>query len=214
MAMATGAMSHLAEYGIDLLAVESYPQDAHDFGDMIVRIRDLAPDIFIGGGHYLDAFYYVETSLALGFTPDAMLITVGPSNPKLAEELGEKAEGVLGPSQWEAYMGYIGAHFGSALDFANYYESLWGVPPTYQAAGGAAAALALHLGIEGAASLDTEAVRQALLDLDVITFYGPINFDSRGANTAKPAVTVQIQDGQPRVVAPDDAAVVEMIFPA
>ena len=212
-AMAKGAIDHLAEHGIDLLAVESYPQDVHEFDDMMARFRDLSPDVFIGGGHYLAATDYVETALAQGFSPDAMLITVGPSNPKLVEEMGDKVEGILGPSQWEAYMGYIGQYLGSALDFANYYESLWGIRPTYQAAGAAAAALALHLGIEAAGSLDTAAVRQALLDLEVTTFYGPMNFDSRGANTAKPAVTVQIQDGEIRVVAPDAAAVVEMIYP-
>lgn len=213
-AMAEGAVKQLAEYGIELLAVESYPPEVHEFDDMIHRFLELAPDVFIGGGHYLDAYHYVEASAALGFSPDAMLLTVGPSNPRLIEELGDKVEGVLGPSQWEAYMGYIGSYFGSALDFANYYESLWGIRPTYQAAGAAATALALQLGIEGAGSLATEAVRQALLDLDVITFYGPMNFDSRGANIAKPAVTVQIQDGEVRVVAPDAAAVVEMNYPA
>ena len=99
-----------------------------------------------------------------------------------------------------------GAHFGTAADYADYYESLWGERPVYQAASSTAAALALHLAIEAADSLDADDVRQALRELDVETFYGPIRFDDRGVNVAKPMGTVQVQDGQIVVVAPAAAA--------
>ena len=48
-----------------------------------------------------------------------------------------------------------------------------------------------------------DAVRQALYDLDVTTFYGPINFDDTGKNVGKPMGAIQIQDGVINVVAPD-----------
>ena len=77
-----------------------------------------------------------------------------------------------------------------------------------------AAALALHLAIEAAGSLDTDAVRTALRDMDVDTFYGPINFDATGKNVAKPMGTIQIQDGVARLVAPADVSVADLIYPA
>ena len=64
-----------------------------------------------------------------------------------------------------------------------------------------------------AGSLDMDAVRQALFDLDETTFYGPINFDETGKNVAKPMGTIQIQDGVINVVAPTEAAVTELQFP-
>jgi branched-chain amino acid transport system substrate-binding protein len=59
--------------------------------------------------------------------------------------------------------------------------------------------------------MDMDAVRQALFDLDVETFYGPINFDDTGKNAAKPMGAVQIQDGVINVVAPLEAAVSELM---
>lgn len=56
-------------------------------------------------------------------------------------------------------------------------------------------------------------VRQALQNLDVDTFYGRINFDETGKNTAKPMVTIQIQDGVPVVVAPTDVASAKLVYP-
>ena len=94
------------------------------------------------------------------------------------------------------------------------YEAEWGSPPAYQAASATAAALALHLAIESAGSLDTDAVRTALRDMDVDTFYGPIDFDETGKNVAKPMGTIQIQDGAARLVAPAGVSVADLIYPA
>ena len=212
-AVAGGAARHLEANGIDVLAVETYPKDIQDVSAIMTKFRDLDPDLFVGGGHYNDAVLFVNSAKELGFKPDGMLITVGPSNPKLVAELGRDVDGVLGPTQWEPSMAYRGPYFGSAADYAGYYESLWGEPPVYQAASATAAALALHLAIEAAGSTDTGAVRAALRELSADTFYGPISFDERGVNTSKPMGIVQVLDGEIVVVAPDDAAVATLQYP-
>ncbi|MDE0189593.1 MAG: amino acid ABC transporter substrate-binding protein, partial [bacterium] len=163
--VANGAIRHLEDNGIEVLAVETYPKDIQDVSAIMTKFRDLNPDIFVGGGHYNDAVLFVNSAKELGFAPEGMLITVGPSNPKLVDELGEDVYGVLGPTQWEPVMAYEGPYFGTASEYAAYYESLWGEPPVYQAASATAAALALHLAIEGAGATDTDAVREALYSM-------------------------------------------------
>ncbi|MCY3663476.1 MAG: amino acid ABC transporter substrate-binding protein [bacterium] len=211
--VAEGARRHLEANGIEVLAIEKYPKDIQDVSAIMTKFRNLGPDVFLGGGHYNDAVLFVNAADELGFEPDAMLITVGPSNPRLVEQLDDDVEGVLGPTQWEATMAYEGDWFGSAADYAAYYQRLWGEPPVYQAASATASALALHLAIEAAGSTDTDAVRQALRALRADTFYGPIAFDERGVNTAKPMGTIQVQDGEILVVAPDAAAVAALVYP-
>ena len=209
-----GAVRHLAANGIEVLAVETYPKDIQDTSAIMTKFRDLDPDLFIGGGHYNDAVLFVNSAKELGFRPDGMLITVGPSNPKLVEELGADLDGVLGPTQWEPSMAYEGPYFGSAAAYADYYESLWSDPPVYQAAASTAAALVLHVAIEAAGSTDTDAVRDALRGLSADTFFGPVRFDERGVNTAKPMGMVQVLDGEIVVVAPDAAATARLQYPA
>ena len=131
----------------------------------------------------------------------------------LSSLLGDSAELVVGPTQWEATMGYEGRWFGTASDYAARYESYWGEPPVYQAASATASALALHIAIEQAGTIETEAVKSALRQMEVETFYGPIGFDERGVNTLKPMGTVQVQNGAINVVAPPAAAVAEFVFP-
>ena len=154
---------------------------------------------------------FPDSAKELGFEPGGMLISVGPSNPKLIAELGTDADGVLGPTQWEPSMDYAGPYFGRASDYADYYEILWGEEPVYKAARATAAALALHLAIEAAGTTDT--VREALRTLSVDTFFGPISFDERGVNTSRPMAMVQVQDGGIFVVAPGAVASAELQYP-
>ena len=213
-AVAEGAVQHLEDNGIEVLAVETYPKDPTDLTPIISKFRDLDPDVFIGGGHYIDAVLFMNAAEDTGFDPDGMLITVGPSNPKLVEELGNSVDGVVGPTQWEATMAWEGEWFGTPADFAARYEAMWGEAPVYQAASATASALALHIAIEEAGTTETDAVRDALRSLDVQTFYGPIQFDEQGVNRAKPMGTIQVQDGEISVVAPDEAAVSDLLYPS
>ena len=212
--VADGAQSWAAEYGLEVLGVETYPVNVADVSGIMSKFKELEPDIFVGGGHFNDAILFIRAAKELDFNPKAMVITVGPSNPKLIEEVGADAEYVIGPTQWEASMSYADDYFGTAAEYAARYEKMWGEPPTYQAAESTATALALHIAIEQAASLDTDAVRAALRSLDVVTFYGPINFDEKGRNAGKPMGAIQIQDGEILVVAPNNAAIAGLNYPA
>ncbi len=212
--VAEGAQRWAAEYGLELLGMETYPANVADVSGIMSKFKKLEPDIFVGGGHFNDAILFIRAAKELDFNPKAMVITVGPSNPKLIEEVGADAEYVIGPTQWEASMSYADDYFGAAADYAERYEELWGEPPTYQAAESTATALALHLAIEQAGSLDTDAVRAALRNMDVVTFYGPINFDEKGRNASKPMGATQIQDGEILVIAPTNAAAAELTYPA
>ncbi|MDE2861101.1 MAG: amino acid ABC transporter substrate-binding protein [Chloroflexota bacterium] len=214
MSVAEGAEAWAKQYGMDVLAVEGYPQDVTDVSGIVSRFKALEPDVFVGGGYFNDTVLFVRASKELDFNPKATVMTVGPTNPALIDEVGADANYLVGPTQWEPSMSYRGDYFGSASDYAELFRQKWGELPVYQSASSTAAALALQLAIEAAGSLDSAAVRAALRNLDTDTYYGPISFDAYGKNTAKPMGAIQIQDGKVLVVAPVDAAAAEVVFPA
>ena len=160
--LAEGARHWAGEYGMEVLAMEPYEQGISDVSGIVSRFKDMNPDVFVGGGYYDDTVLFVEASRTLGFNPEAMVLTVGPTNPLLVDEVGSDANFLIGPTQWESSMSYRGDYFGSAADYAERYKQRWGSPPTYQSANATAAALALQLGIQSAGTLDTDAVRDAL----------------------------------------------------
>ena len=86
-----GAEKWADEYGMDVLAVETYPVDVADVTAIMTKFRDLDPDVFVGGGHFNDALLFVRAAEELGFSPE-MVITVGPSNPEFAAEVGDSRQ--------------------------------------------------------------------------------------------------------------------------
>ncbi len=212
--VADGAQYWAAEYGFEVLGIETYPLNIADVSGIMAKFKELEPDVFIGGGYFNDAVLFIRAAKEMDFNPKAMVITVSPSNPKLVQELGADAEYVIGPTQWEASMSYADDYFGTAAEYAMRYETMWNEPPTYQAAESTATALALHLAIEAAGALDTDTVREALRNLDVVTVYGPIQFDAKGRNARKPMGAIQIQDSEILVVAPAEASGAELRYPA
>ena len=212
--VAQGAERWAGEYGMEVLGIEKYPQDVANVTGIVSNFKDLDPDVFVGAGYFNDALLFTRTAKEIDFNPKAMALTVGPTDPEFIEQMGKDADYLLASTQWEASMSYEGDYFGSAADYAERYTAKWGEPPAYQAASATAAALALHLAIEAAGSLDADAVRAVLRNLDVETFYGRISFDPTGKNATRPMGAVQIQSGNTRVIAPANAAVADLLYPA
>jgi branched-chain amino acid transport system substrate-binding protein len=96
--------------------------------------------------------------------------------------------------------------FKTAPNFQQLYKAKFNVEPSYQAAESAACGVAFQFALQNAGSIEPKAVRDALANLDVTTFYGRIKFDSTGSNTTKPMVTTQIQSGAVVTVFPSDIA--------
>jgi branched-chain amino acid transport system substrate-binding protein len=194
------------ELGMEIVASETVPQDS-DYTAAVQRVAEADPDVFLGAGVFQAALSFTRVAEQINFRPDYMVLINGPADPKFVEELGASAEGIIGPTQWHRSAPFEGPHFGTAEEYAALYEETYGHEPPYVATMGTGSGVALQMAIEKAGTLETEAVRQALLDLDVETVLGPVNLSETGLNENKPMPGIQIQNGKTVVVAPlpDDA---------
>ena len=66
---------------------------------------------------------------------------------------------------------------------------------------------------ERAGSTEPAAVRAALSNLDLQTFFVQIRFDSRGLNVSRPMTVVQVPDGSALVVWPRAVAMARPRYP-
>jgi hypothetical protein len=86
--------------------------------------------------------------------------------------------------------------YGTAPQYATAFRRQFGHVPDSHNAAASAASLALAYAMQNARSTDPTAVRNALAQLNVTTFFGEIRFDARGANVYKPMVVSQVQYGK------------------
>jgi ABC-type branched-subunit amino acid transport system substrate-binding protein len=227
--VATALNDYAGAQGYDVVMFEGYPSETTDFAPFIRRIQEVAPEAIMGGGHFQDGSTFVKQLYEQDVPVNFVSILVAPPEPSFSE-LGDAALGIVGPSQWEpladfnadaaaaAGMDFFGP---SSKEFTDAYMAAYGEEPSYHAAGGYVAGLLLQKAIEDAGSLDTQAVKAALDNLDLLTFFGHIKFDtsaeSHGLEVGHSMVYIQWQqEGDAlakQVVWPAEGASAEILYP-
>lgn len=216
IAIKDGILGWADELGMEVLAIESYPNGETGstvFDPIMTKFKAIDPDAYINSGHLNDGIAAAASADSLGFCPGAMFYMASANFPAFAEELGDLSINAGGSTQWQKTMTYEGMYLGTPIEFYDRYVAAYEMDPPYQAAESAAAGFVLQYALETAGTTDTDAVRQALLDMDIMTFFGAVNFDETGKNTAHAMAAGQIIDGEFQIIWPPDAAVVDFVYP-
>jgi ABC-type branched-subunit amino acid transport system substrate-binding protein len=217
------------EQGYEIVLFEGYDSGTTDFAPFINKIQSAEPDAVLGGGHFQDGSTFARQMYEKGANTGFVALLVAPPEPGFAE-LGEAAVGIIGPSQWEPLAQIdaesadrVGLPFygPSSHEFFEAYMEAYDEEPSYHAAGGYVAGLLLQKAIEDANSLDTDAVAAALDNLDILTFFGHIQFDTtednHGLQIGHSMIYVQwqgtVDDLAKQIVWPPEAVAAEAIYP-
>ncbi len=185
------AKVYAEEQGYEVVLFEGYDPETTDFGPFINKIEAAAPDAILGGGHFQDGSTFARQIDEKNIDVNFFTLLVAPPEPDFAD-LGQAAVGVVGPSQWEPLAAFtpdsateagLDWYGISGDEFVTTYEGAYaGEEPSYHSAGGYAAGMILAKAIENADSVEPEAVRDALEDMDILTFYGHVKFDTSAEN--------------------------------
>jgi len=228
--VSTAAKTYAEGQGYEVVLFEGYDSGTTDFAPFINKIQDAAPDAIMGGGHFQDGSTFAKQLFEKKTPVKFVSLLVAPPEPSFAE-LGDAAVGVIGPSQWEpqaefsqaaAQAAGIDWYGPSSQEFTAAYKAAYNEEPSYHAAGGYAAGLLLQYAIETAGMLETQAVKTALDNTNLMIFFGHIQFDTasenHGLQTGHSMVYIQWQkDGSgnlvKQVVWPAEGATAEILFP-
>lgn len=224
------AKAYAEELGYDVVLFEGYDPETTDFGPFINKIEESGAKAVLGGGHFQDGSTFARQIHEKGTDVDFITLLVAPPEPDFAD-LGDSAIGIIGPSQWEPlaeftpqsaeqagieWFGPLGSEFVSA------YEAAYDEEPSYHSAGGYAAGMILQKAIQDADSTDPTAIKAALDNMDVLTFYGDVKFDTtpeaHGLQIGHSMIYIQWQKDEngnlvKQVVWPLEGATATTLFP-
>ncbi len=224
------AKSYAEEKGYEVVLFEGYDPGTTDFAPFINKIQQAAPEAIMGGGHFQDGSTFTKQLFEKAVPVKYVALLVAPPEPTFAE-LGDAALGVIGPSQWEPLAAFTAESAKSAglkwfgptgADFTAEYTAAYGEEPSYHSAGGYAAGLILQEAIVRADSIDPDAVKKALDETDVLSFYGHVKFDSgeaaHGLQLAHDMVYIQWQKDASgnlvkQVVWPSEGKTADPLYP-
>jgi branched-chain amino acid transport system substrate-binding protein len=206
-AAGNGAVNLATEKGMDLVLMETYSTGAADFSDILNRVRDENVEVLAMAASPLDDFIAVVRQMKEMDVNVQMFGTSGAVS-RFQEELGADAEYAYGLSAWEPGLPYPGID-----EFVAAYEEKFNMPPSFHAAGAYGSCMIFAEAIELAGSLDSDAIRYELLNLETQTIFGNYAVDERGYQIANDGLFIQWQDGEKVIVWPDEAAEADPRFP-
>ncbi len=205
---AQGARDHAKKLGLQVLHYEEYSKGVADLAPLILKSKQLRPDLFVGCTYPPEAMLLTRQMKELDFVPKLFGFSVGVAIPDYAKSLGRDAEAVFGSSQWEP-----GVRLPGAREFYEKYKKKFNSEPSYHAAQGYVGGQLMERAVNETKSLDTEKIRAFLATLDTTTLYGRYRVNEKGLQVGKPAYLIQIQDGKRVLVWPDEAAEAKYIYP-
>jgi branched-chain amino acid transport system substrate-binding protein len=217
------ATRYATSQGLTVVYNSSYPATAQDLSTPLSGAKLAGAVDLLGGGHLADGEFITKQLSQVGWTPHFISLLVAVTEPEFQQQLGSAANLVTGPSQWETSVAYSPVSAQTAglpwygpneTQFVDYYSQQSNAgSPTYHSGEAGAAILVLADAIGKANSIDTTSVRQTIMSLDVITFFGEFRVDSTGKQAGHSMVLVQWQGGKLVVVAPGAAASGSVIYP-
>jgi branched-chain amino acid transport system substrate-binding protein len=179
----------------------------------LVAIGAASPDLVLEVGEAADSVVTMEQAQQLNVSARLFAFSSGPDSPGFLSDLKQTAEYVYSSTQWSASARLPISYFLNGKAYAAQYFAAYGHLPNAFSAAATAACLTAEVAMERAGSTEPKALRTALANLDLLTFYGEIRFDNRGLNVFKAMEVEQVQDGSTVVVWPPATATAHPRYP-
>ncbi|MEM7171506.1 MAG: amino acid ABC transporter substrate-binding protein [Pseudomonadota bacterium] len=211
-----GVLEDASKYNMEVVIDEKLPRDLSDMSAILTKVKLVNPDLLVVSGHSKGAATAVR-QIGEQKISTPMIAVTHCEAADVTGNFGDFANDILCSTQWAETLTYEDPIFGTAANYEQEFKAAYPeyaekkVP--YQTAQASAAVYVFKDAFERAGTLDKEAVRNAIAETDLQTFYGGIRFSEAGNNIAKPMVLRQIQDGEYNVVAPSEFASHELNWP-
>lgn len=204
--VANATAAYAQAKGINVVYGGNYPSGVNDLRGQLGAAAGAGPDLLLEVGHQSESVRTIQQAQQMNIQPKLLAFTTGPGDGDFVSDLHKAANFSVGTTQWAPGTRNRISYFLDSFHYALAFQAQFGQLPDDHAAAATAACLTLEVAIEEANSTQPRWVRDALGVIDLQTFFGPIKFDDRGVNAAKPVYVQQVQSGRTVLVWPREIA--------
>jgi len=197
---------------IKVLLKEGYEGGGIDYKPVLMKVKQLNPDIVYMVSYIMDASLLMKQAKELKLTPKMFIGgAAGFTLPEFQQNAGVASEKVISATLWHEVLPYPGA-----MDYYKKFVAKFGKPTEYHGAEAYAAAYVIADVLKRAKSFSPADIKQALADTNIMTVFGPVKFVSYGKHKNQnklPTYVVQWIDGKLELVWPADLSTKKFVFP-
>jgi branched-chain amino acid transport system substrate-binding protein len=198
--------------GYKVVLKEGYEHGGIDFKPVLVKVKELNPDILYMVSYVMDASLLMKQAKELKLTPKMFIGGgAGFTLPEFAQNAGVAANYVTSATLW-----YESLPFPGAMDYFKEFKAKYNKDTEYHGAEAYAAAQVMADVLKRAKSFKNTDIKKALSETDMMTVFGPVKFTTWGKmknqNQASSYV-VQWINGKLEMVWPPNLAKTSFVYP-
>jgi len=198
--------------GLKVLMKQGYEAGGLDFKPLLINVRAANPDLVYMISYVMDAALLMRQAKELNFNPKLFVGgAAGFTLPEFYKNAGDAADNVFSATLWTENVPFPGAR-----DYYDKYLTRFKSPTEYHGAEAYAAIYVVADALKRAKELAPKAVRESLIDTDMMTVFGPVKFIAYGKKKQQnrlPTYLVQWQKGMLETVWPKDVATKPYVYP-
>ena len=198
--------------GIKVLMTEGYEHGGIDFKPVLIKVKQMNPDIVYMISYIMDASLLMRQARELKLTPKLFIGgAAGFTLPEFNQNAGKAANFVVSATLWHQVLPLPGA-----MDYFTRFKARYNKDTEYHGAEAYAAAYVIKDVLERAKSFSPEDIKQALSETKMMTVFGPVEFISYDKKTNQNKLStyvVQWQDGSLKLIWPKNLANADYVFP-
>jgi branched-chain amino acid transport system substrate-binding protein len=198
--------------GYEVVIKEGYEAGGIDFKPILVKVKQLNPDVVYMVSYIMDASLLMKQAKELKLTPKMFIGgAAGFTLPEFAKNAGVASDKVISATLWHQILKYPGA-----MQYFKKFVAKYKTDTEYHGAEAYAAAYVIADVLKRAKSYSREDIKDALAATNMMTVFGPVKFISYGKmkNQNKlPTYVVQWINGKLELVWPSELATKKLIYP-
>ncbi|MGH2820187.1 MAG: ABC transporter substrate-binding protein, partial [Actinomycetota bacterium] len=203
------------ERGFEVGTVIPHGNGVADVTPEASKIEAAAPDAVFQASYTPEAILFTKTFQEMGYTPNVLAYGAGFSDEAYFEAVGSLGESIVSRAAWglDAVKDRP-----AAVGVAELFQERFGHAMDENSARTFTGALTLFQAIDEAGSTEAEAIRDALVELEVapdqtIMPWDGIRFDDTGQNELARGIVLQFLDGEYRLVWPFEESTAKLVWP-
>ncbi len=214
------------EYGLELVAEVDYTSNATDLSTQVKELKEADPDAILCDSYIGDATLFIQTLKAENYSPKMIVAKAnGFTDPSFITNLGSVSNGIASVVEFNPDLK-------NGIEINKEFNEEFGVDMNGHSAESYTVVWIFKTAVETAGSVDGEAVKDALTNLDIkgefpggrkiVLPYDRIKFENYDLadephyrdNTSASVAIAQIQDGEWKTVWPFDFTDTKIVYPA
>ncbi|MBI4589044.1 MAG: amino acid ABC transporter substrate-binding protein [Candidatus Rokubacteria bacterium] len=197
--VAQGAAESARAAGFDLIRLTAFDSPSRNAPALFDEALEPVPDVLVGVGSFQDDIAMVRRRELLAGVKSLAVVAAGLA--AFQRELGDLAEGVIGPSQWEPGSPEVPLLGPDSAWFCSAFRRRFHQDPEYPAAQAFAVGVIFTECLRRAGSLEDESLLRAAHALETTTLYGRFRLDPvTSRQIGHGMLLVQWRDGRKQIL--------------